>query len=442
MGFVNCWEIDYSRKIVFLGKILSMMRTFRNIRKYGIYRSLISRLGFSGKLIYSFAFITFIYALINGITTFVMPIFINNSVKSLSLVGIILAFSSFGNISTDLVVNFFRKPISYVGLMKIIAIAILGTFMIMGLSDNILSLFLLALIWGIYTELFAFAKFDYISNINGLRENAFNHGVINNFFSLGSVIGPILASSIILISWDLMIVTGMVLIILMGGVFYFLKKNKKMPIPIEINKRKLSFKTEIKIWKKVGFKILPLLVVLFIFGMGESAILSFAPIFSGSREGLRIYSGLILSGFYLPLIMFSPFFGKKVDQNGEKKYILLGLIFASVSLFFFGFAESFYFAFAMAVLHGIGISAFSTALASEESKYIDRHHNQEGRVVGESGIFYNLGFVAGCGSAGFVAEDFGFGITFRILGIFYLLATIIYFMWGPKRRCFKDGELK
>jgi hypothetical protein len=102
--------------------------------------------------------------------------------KSLSLVGVILASSSIGNIYTDLAINFFKKPTSYMGLMRIIAMAILLAFVLMGLPANLLTLFLLAIIWGIYTELFSFAKFNYVTNIDNVDEHAFDHGILNNFF--------------------------------------------------------------------------------------------------------------------------------------------------------------------------------------------------------------------------------------------------------------------
>lgn len=419
-----------------------MNRTINNIRKYGLHRALVYQFGFSDKVIYNFAIVTFLYALINGIISYAIPIFVNESMKSLSLVGVILASSSIGNIYTDLAINFFKKPTSYMGLMRIIAMAILLAFVLMGLPANLLTLFLLAIIWGIYTELFSFAKFNYVTNIDNVDEHAFDHGILNNFFSLGGMIAPILASPMILVGWDLTVITGMVLILVMAVIFSLFKKNGKMPLPIEMKKKNLGLRTEIKLWKKVGFKILPLLVVLFIFGMGEAAILSFTPIFSASREGLRVYSGLILSGFYIPIILFSQYFGKSIDKKGEKIYILFGLLLASISLTFFGFSQHFLIAFMLAFLHGLGVSAFATALASEQSKYIDKHHCQEGRVVGQSGISYNIGFIIGACGAGFIAESFGFGISFRIFGIGYLLVTIIYFIWGPKKMSLKDGEVK
>jgi hypothetical protein len=47
----------------------------------------------------------------------------------------------------------------------------------------------------------------------------------------------------------------------------------------------------------------------------------------------------------------------------------------------FGFSQHFLVAFILAFFYGLGVSSFATALASEESKYIDKHHSHEGRVV-------------------------------------------------------------
>lgn len=408
---------------------------------YVIYRHF-KRFGFIHKPIYYFSIVTFFYAVVNGITTFTFPLFVNDHIKSLSIAGIILGLSSVGNILTDLILGIIRKPPSYISLVKMVGFFTTLYFLLILIPTNIFILLIMALMWGIFTEIFSFARFDYVSCLSDIKDQALHHGLLSNFFSLGSMVAPLIAGVVIMQGWGFTVVTGLFFVVMMFFSLIIFVKLKMVVKPVSILNRRLTARTELKLWRKIGFKTLPLLVVFFVWGTAEGAILSFSPIFTEGNINLKLYSGMILAGFYLPTVFLSSYFGHLADKVGEKKFIVLGLVLGALSLLFFGYTNNFLLAFFLAILHGIGISCYGTAVSAEESKYIEKHHCQENRVLGETGIFYNFGFIIGAFVAGFLASKFGFGEAFFVFGMLYFAAVIIYWFWGPRKKSLIDGDVK
>jgi MFS family permease len=401
-----------------------MNHVLRHFQKYGL----------SNRPIYRFAFLTFLYAIVNGMIAFVLPLFLQEKLNSYTLVGIILGSSSIWNIATDIAFGFTRISPSYVRLMNVVMVAVLTIFLTLWKVEHVAVFFLAVILWGVFTEVYAFAKFNFIESLNDEEDAGLNFGILGNFFSLGGAIAPILVGALILLSKDLTMITGIVITLVMFTVFFLYIKLKRLPKAVVVEKRHLHFITELKLWKKIGKQVFPLLMVFLACGMGDGALLSFGPIFTESNENLKTYGGLILSGIYLPTVVFSGFFGHLADKYGNRKFILYGLLISAVSLLLFGVFSHPLVVGLMALVHGIGYTVFSSAIMAEESLYIERHRTCEKEVVGESGAFYNLGYIVGASLAGVIASIVGnFGIAFGVFGLWYLIVFGVYLGWGKKK---------
>ncbi|MGI5827987.1 MAG: MFS transporter [Patescibacteria group bacterium] len=400
------------------------------------------RFGFNKKPVYRFAVITLLYALINGITAYILPLILEERFISFTIVGIILASSSLFNIVTDVIVGSMRRPPHYLTAIRLTGFFAFLVFISMLFPQRGEMLILAACLWGIYSELYNFARFDFIEAIPEKADHALHFGMLNNSFSFGSVIAPILASSLFFISHQLTVSTG---IFFVGSMLIYLAMNqrlKNLPNPVSVVRRRMHALAELKVWRTICKKVFPVFLVFLAVGMAEGTITSFTPIFTRNHDSLQVFGGLIFASFFLPTVLFSGYFGHLADREGEKKYILIGMLLSAVSLLFFGFSREPVSAVILAFLHGVGLSTLAPALLSEESKYIEKHHSRESEIVGESGIFYNIGFVAGTMLAGVLASKIGFGVAYGIFGLFYLITFAAYWLWGPRKRSFLDGVLR
>jgi MFS family permease len=410
-----------------------MYRTFRPWKYFNL----------KNRYIHRFAILVFLYAIANGMISFILPVFLQEKLNSLTLVGIILASSSIWNILTDLTIGFLKKPPNYLRLMQLVGLSIFLAFLGIWLVDEVWMYVLVVALWGILTEMFAFSNFGFVINSSKEKERAGNFGILANFLYLGYSIAPVIVGAVIIVSRDLTMATGVYFAV--GILIYFnlQKYFKKLPVPQPIVKRRLKVINELKLWFKIGKKVWPLLLIFLIKGVSDGALFSFVPIFVESNPKLKYYGGLILSSIFLPMALLGGWFGHQADKWGRKKFILTGLATCAFSLMLFGFSGNGLIAILLALAIGLGYSLYSPVLDALASSYIERHQNQESEVESEDGIFYNFGFIIGAMLTGFLATILGgFGPAFAVFGGLYLFVFGIFFLFAPRKHTNKDGMIK
>ncbi|NMC35985.1 MFS transporter [Candidatus Beckwithbacteria bacterium] len=391
--------------------------------------------------VFRFAFLAFLFAIASGLISFTLPVLLQREKVSLALIGLILASSSIWNIATDLVIGFLKKPPNYRWLFQMIGLAIVAIFASLWLYDEVIIIIMATVLWGIFTEFYNFANFDFVVNNCQTKQQGVSFGTMANFRCLGYFIAPIMAGSLLLANQEFVLLAGLFLGLLILILLKLYFSQKKLPKPIAIQKRRMPAAKELALWFKIIHKVFPLLLVFMTMGICDGILSSFAPLFVMDQPNLRLIGGFIVAMLSLPTMLLTGYFGRLADKKGEKPFILLGLLVSGASLLFFGYAQEAFVAIVLALVIGIGYSIYMAALQAEQSHYIEKHHVQENEVVGESGIFYNLGFFGGAALAGVLAEVFGsFGPMFAVFGVMHFVVVEIYFLFGPKARSLVDGK--
>jgi MFS family permease len=324
----------------------------------------------------------------------------------------------------DLLVGFSKKPPSYVFMLRMVGALIFLGFMGLYVNLSVTTLVLVTFLWGIYSELYSFSVFDFIQALSDdENKQAFNFGVLDNAYSLGALVAPMIASLLILTNQKLVMFTGIYLVVGFFVVFNLFVILKRLPESLEERKRKMAIWNEIKIWLKIRKKINTVLSVLFMKGMSDGALTGFVPIMAMNTAGLGKFGGFVLMSIFLPITAFSGVFGDLADKNGKKNFILTGILLTGLALLGFGFSQNIILSCLLGFIIGTGISMYSPASLAVESIYIKKHKSQETRVVGETGIYYNVGFIIGSSLCGLlVAISGSYGIAFGFFGIFYLVS--------------------
>jgi len=352
-----------------------MLRLTRHIKNYG----------FKNKPFYLFSLVILLYSIADGMVSFFLPVFVKRIVPSMALVGLILASSSIWNIVADLFLGFKKKIWHYKKLVTVSFLLLLLLIIINFLPKSLIgqlkliTLFLLMMFWGFYYESMSWGTSDFIVGMIDQKEQASSFGLIQVVTALGYTIGPVIAGSMILFSNNLtLIITGFFALM---GFFLFLSKglSKFSLTKVGDRKRILSIRTEFKLWKLIGVKILPLLLVSLSLGLYTGIVFSFTPILTALNHSLLPFGGLIVSLFSAPTILFSGWFGALADKRGRKPVILLGMFLIFLAIGFFGVVQQVWLALLMALVSGLGASAFIPALNAEFTSYINRHFDQRKR---------------------------------------------------------------
>jgi len=379
--------------------------------------------------LYRYAMVVFLYAILNGIVSFILPVYLEETIPSLTIVGLILASSSIWNIVTDFVLGLAKKSPSYRGLTQLVGMILFGLFIMIWLHVHIITLIIATVLWGVYTELFTFANFDYVVVSSCKEDRAGHFGLMTNFRSLGFALAPIMIGVAVAEDKKIALFTGLFFSICMIVLFQIQLWQKKLPDPIIIKPKRRNLIAHLKLWKSIGRKMAIYLWVYFVRGVADGVLTSFVPIFVEMKQELKVMGGFIVAGLSLPTAFVSGYFGSLADRYGRKKFILFGIIVSTFTLFIFGFILNPYSSILLSLLIGIGYSLYAPALDAEIGEYVEKHHSEEAEVESESGVVYNLGFIFGAGVTGLLVSILGgFGPAFAILGLLYGLIGLGFWL--------------
>jgi len=148
-----------------------------------------------------------------------------------------------------------------------------------------------------------------------------------------------------------------------------------------------------------------------------------------------IYTAVIISGYPLGMIIFTPYFGKMLNSIGQKKTLLIGVVAMGLSMLFFGFLNKFdrdtgrWYFFVAAVLCRILMGFGNGCLNSATSSIIAFNYPESmGFLIGLQQIFNNAGMLIGTLLGGQLYALGGFILPFVLnAGVLLMLGGITCF---------------
>ena len=395
------------------------------------------RYQFKQKQLYLFSIIILLYTIVDGMVTFFLPLVAKEILHSMALVGIILASSSVWDIVADVFLGFRDGEVEH---KRLIRLAFFLVLILLGINalpieDNFLLglviLLLSMILWGFHYEYMVWGTYDFIIDTTDKEDQATSFGVVEVFRSLGYAIGPIIAGTAILVSFHLVLGSAAFLGILALLLFVFFSSfYQELPTRSQ-KKRRLNWRAELHLWKKIGSKILPLLIMTFSLGIFNGVVFSLTPILVETKESFSLFGGFIVGAFWIPMILFTGWFGQLADRWGKKQFILLGSFLVIIALSVFGLVANPWVALTLALVAGTGTSMFYPALNAQYSNYIEDHIDEEKEAIGEMGVSVNLGFISGASLGGiFVSLTGGFWAAYFLVALAFMVSGVVYYQRG------------
>lgn len=401
-------------------------QVFQHIKQYG----------FKNKTIYVCAIMVFFFSIYDGILEFITPIAIIQNGFSNTAMGLIISSSSLFGILFDLILYRLFKDFKF----RRIFLAMFGLCALFPLilwQAKTFSWFILAMaVWGMYYDLFNIGNLDLVSRRSEKKAHAASFGIISIFWGLGYLLGPLISGFLIKEPLDskpfiaagiflgLMFISFLTLIFVSRKDIDMIKQEK----PIKTK----SFFNEIRLWRKIGNFILPVLMATFIMNISDAFFWTIGPVLSVNFPELSNWGGLFMMAYILPWLFVGGVVSLLTKKFGKKHTAFSGLIIGSIFLLAFPFIKSPFLLIIFSFLASCGISIAWPALSGAYADYVSEVPRVEKEIVVMKDGFGNMGFIIGPVLAGLISDLISAQGSFAILGLMCLITAIILWRVTPK----------
>jgi len=357
---------------------------------------------------------------------FFLPIFVNDLVDNFGFVGFLLALPSLIDLSLDIPIGDLSDKLG----RKIVMLFGLGIAVILGvLLHHMTTVALIAiflLIWGFAYQAFNIPVTAYVMDISPKGRFSEYFGAYMTFMFLGLATGPAIAGFLLVSNKDLIpyfysLMSGVSFLVTLLALKRIVRSQELFKGIRELIKRDRIFMKELLDFRELGVTGLLVLYLTFILAFSELVIWTLEPLYFQSLLINPVYGGLILSSFVLPLVIFEIPAGILADRYGERRILALGFLISGISLTFFGFSDNLYNLLIFAFLTTTGLAL---ALPSIEGILMEISiRYKKGEIAGVWNFAEDLGFFTGPLSGGLIAQYYGLGNAFVVVGLILILST-------------------
>lgn len=369
--------------------------------------------------IFAYALVIFFWTLADATGQYIAPLLMQAHGFSYTMIGFILGTSSITGAAFDFLVSLVFKNTNFRRLLMIM-FALCLIYPLTLWAANSLWLFLLAMaVWGIYFDLYNISTFDFVSRYTTRSANASGFGTVQVFRSLGLIVAPLVIGFIVVetVDWRAFSLYWLYIAIAIGIFAFLLYLVRGMhPHEAHEHKRRNVF-AELRLWKKVGGSLFPMLVLVCHLYMVEAFFWTLAPLYAQTVE-MGGFGGLFLMAYSLPVLVVGWIVGSFTKRFGKRRTAFISLLIGSVILSTFALVPQGVSVIALVLTATFFTSMSLPAISATFADYILDHNALEGEAEALEDLAANVGYIVGPMGAGLLADLAGMPGTFSLLGVF------------------------
>ncbi len=392
------------------------------------------------KGLYLLGIVILFWALFDGIMTYIVPIVITDSGMSKTLMGIILGTSSIAGALFDFIACKLFHNTVYKRLFLAMFVICFSFPFILFKAQSFLMFVIAVGLWGVYYDLKSIGIFSYVGRFTPREEHSESFGVLQVFSALGYVIAPLIVGFLIadslnwqpfVLSWIFLTLSVVFFVILMTQT----RKERDYTLTGDIpasSEKKMSVWSEVLFWGKVGRILFPVLLLTFFLNIVDSFFWVLGPLVAEGLSGIHEFSGLFMTMYALPPLLVGWIVGSFTRRYGKKRTAFVSLLCGSVFLMLFSFIYNPYLLMFDVFVVSMFLSMAFPSINGAYADYISETGEYEREIEGLEDFYYNLGYVVGPMTAGFLADQLGNGNTFSLIGLFGAVASLVLIFVTPK----------
>lgn len=377
----------------------------------------------------------FFWAIADGIMSFVSPIIITEAGISDTMMGVIIGSSSIAGAVFDILLVRFLPNTNFRRVF--LAVMLLSfAFPLLMSSGTVIWLYLAGMaVWGLYFDLYRIASYDFVSRGDAREERSGSFGIQQSVTSFAGLLAPLLAGYLIAESGVFAPVVATYLFLGIATLFYFalLVATRRAPhLKTDAPRRHISLAREFRIWRKLGGRLFPVLVVTLMASVVDGFYWTIGPLFAETLTHLGPLAGLFMVSYSLPPLLIGWSVGSITRRYGNKRTAIVTLLLGSATLGIVGFLEGQFLLIAVNFISSFFMSISQPAIAGAYADYISEAKKISTEIETMEDMFNNMGWVIGPVAAGIIADLFGYHIAFAFLGAFGALIALILLFVTPK----------
>ncbi|WP_397386491.1 MFS transporter [Paenibacillus terrigena] len=163
------------------------------------------------------------------------------------------------------------------------------------------------------------------------------------------------------------------------------------------------------------------ITALLLFG-GFYLLMPTLPMFIQQLGGSESQVGFIIGVFTISAVIFRPIVGGLMDRYGRRVFIISGLLFFAITMYFYDWVTGVLFLVVLRILHGISWAVATTSTGTAVTDVIPPSRRGEG--MGWYGLAMTLGMALGPILGLWVAKSFSFHYLFLLCTALALIAFI------------------
>ncbi|MFD3446488.1 MFS transporter [Microbacteriaceae bacterium 4G12] len=149
------------------------------------------------------------------------------------------------------------------------------------------------------------------------------------------------------------------------------------------------------------------------------------PMFIKQLGGSESQVGFIIGVFTISAVILRPIVGGLMDRYGRRVFIISGLLFFAITMYFYDWVTGVIFLIILRILHGISWAIATTSIGTAVTDVIPPSRRGEG--MGWYGLAMTLGMALGPILGLWVANSFSFHYLFLLCTVLALIAFILAF---------------
>ncbi len=391
----------------------------------------------------TFSLVMFFVYLADAILSYWVPNFIQTSVTSSLLMGLIISFSSLFGLVTDLILPQIIQAISFKRLFTLGIITGLSFALILLFSTFVphISVFLIAMaIWGLYYEFLGFANQQFVADSSPLKFRSAVWAIVITFKSLSYFLGPLIVGSFVIQNQR----QPLYLALLFGaiGLVILTLSHRHHRHPLAITTNKVNLVREIGHWATLFTHVWPVVILSLFLGLIDATFWTTGTVLNQALGEQNFWGQFFLPFYTLPSLFMGLVIARMKIYQHKKKIAEILLLVACLLFIALGFVTHIFLILGIVFLASILLSLVYPLTDAVYSDIICRMGRERQHLIGLSNSSISIAYIIGPTLAGLITQLVGEQRTFSVIGILGVITVTFLLTTTPRKLLLPQTKIK